>query len=805
MSENSSATTAANSPTTFCTVPIRELSPEALEQLSKSKKLSLSREDMVAVQGHYKEMDREPTDVELEVIAQTWSEHCKHRIFGARIEHTINGKEEIVDGLFKSFIRATSERIMEKKPGFVLSAFVDNAGFVKLDENQAVCLKVETHNHPSAIEPYAGANTGLGGVIRDILGAGKGAKPVANLDVFCFGAPNTPREKIKAKDVIHPLGVMRGVVRGVRDYGNRMGIPTVNGAIQFDDTYIYNPLVFCGTAGVIPSKDIDKEMSAGLQIIAVGARTGRDGLKGATFSSMSLTTDSHAEDKSAVQIGNPIEEKKALDFILAAREEGLIVFVTDCGAGGFSSAAGEMLSETGGHLYLERAPLKEPGLVAWEIFLSESQERMVLAVNESDLPRLQELANIYQTELTVLGESDGTGVLKVTHHGKMAVELDCSRLHEAPRQNRKSQWTAPKFASIPDAAKPDPMALTSSLRLLLQDFAIVSREPVIREYDHQVQGNTLLTPLAGAQADAPQDGSVVRIDGSEHCMALACSLLPEWGKTGPFEMGAAVVDECVRQLVAMGSDPDRIAILDNFCMGNPDDQTELGQLVESVKGMCAVAEAYGAPFVSGKDSFYNYFITEDGPVSIPVTALVSGLGIVENEAHTTGSSLRRADSVLCVLGDTKPELGGSVYARVHELTNLPLPMTAPFKNLQNYRAYHRAIKAGLILSCHDISEGGLAVAAAEMGFSGKAGMELDLPEGLSAEAALFSESPGRFLIEIAKENLAAAQEMIPGLKRVGQSTAAHANLKISQNGHILISQPIAGLKQLWKNGLVPYY
>lgn len=796
---------------TFVSVPIRELSPEALEKLSKDKKLSLSREDMVAVQGYFQEKGREPTDVELEVVAQTWSEHCKHRIFGARIEHTIDGRTEIVDGLFKSFIRATSEKIMKEKPGFVLSAFVDNAGFIKLDEERAACLKVETHNHPSAIEPYAGANTGLGGVIRDILGAGKGAKPVANLDVFCFGAPNTPREKIKAKDVIHPLGIMRGVVRGVRDYGNRMGIPTVNGAIQFDDTYIYNPLVFCGTAGVIPQKDIAKEMRAGLQIIAVGARTGRDGLKGATFSSASLGVDSHEEDKSAVQIGNPIEEKKVLDFILEAREQGHIVFVTDCGAGGFSSAAGEMLSETGGELFLERAPLKEPGLISWEIFLSESQERMVLAVEEKDLPTLRKLAEIYQTELTVLGHSDGTGVLKVWHHGQLVVELECQRLHEAPRQNRKSQWTSQPVSRQPltdkpsGGIKPDPMALTSSLRLVLQDFAIVSREPIIREYDHQVQGNTLLTPLAGATADAPQDGAVIRVDGSPHCLALACSLLPEWGKTGPHEMGAAVVDECMRQLVAVGANPDKIAILDNFCMGNPDDATELGQLVETVKGMCEAALTFGAPFVSGKDSFYNYFQTEDGPVSIPVTALVSGVGIVDDESHATGSSLRRAGSVLCLLGQTSAELGGSVYARIHGLSGDAVPATDAGGNLKRYRAYHKAVKAGLILSCHDISEGGLAAAIAEMAFSLKAGVELELLGLLNADEELFSESPGRFLVEMSRENLQAAKELLPNLQVVGRSTADHTRLRIHRQGALLIDEDLTELKALWKNGLTPYY
>ncbi|MFZ4767914.1 MAG: AIR synthase related protein, partial [Roseimicrobium sp.] len=342
----------------FRHIPLTALSGDELLALSQRMKLSLSRDDMFAVQAMFKDEGREPTDVELEVIAQTWSEHCKHRIFGARIEHTVDGKTETVDSLYKTYVRDVTARIMAKKPGFVLSAFKDNAGFVKLDDNLAVCLKVETHNHPSAIEPYAGANTGLGGVIRDILGAGKGAKPIASLDVFCFGPPDTAQDDIKAKDVIHPLGIMRGVVRGVRDYGNRMGIPTTSGAIAFDKSYIYNPLVFCGTMGVIPIKDIEKEVKPGHLLIAAGGRTGRDGLKGATFSSVSLTTVSHEEDQTAVQIGNPIEEKKVADFILAARERELIQFVTDCGAGGFSSAAGEMLSEVGGEVWLENAPLK---------------------------------------------------------------------------------------------------------------------------------------------------------------------------------------------------------------------------------------------------------------------------------------------------------------------------------------------------------------------------------------------------------------------------------------------------------------
>ena len=787
-------------------IPIRDLTGEELKSLSDTMKLSLSREDMEVVQGIYREWDREPTDVEMEVIAQTWSEHCKHRIFAATITHESATGTETIKSLFKTYIKNPSERIMEKKPDFVLSCFHDNAGFIRLDDKKAVCLKVETHNHPSAIEPYAGANTGIGGVVRDILGAGKGANPIANVDVFCFGAPDTAPQTIKGKDVIHPLGIMRGVVRGVRDYGNRMGIPTVCGAIQFDPTYIYNPLVYAGTAGVIGQEYIDKAMRPGLKIIVVGGRTGRDGLKGATFSSASLTGDSHAEDQSAVQIGNPIEEKKAADFILAARDRNLIVFITDCGAGGFSSAAGEMLSETGGELFLDNAPLKEPGLISWQIFISESQERMVLAVEESSLPELQALADRFQTELTILGHSDDTGILKIWHHGEIVCELDNSKLHDAPTRQLQSRFHG---ASGATGVVGNDVDLAASLRAVLADFAVCSREPIIREYDHKVQGNTLLEPLAGAQGDAPQDGSVIAIDGSTKAMAIGLSLLPEWGKTDPCAMGRASMDETMRSLVLVGANPDKIGLLDNFCMGNPNDPDELGRLVECVKGISAAAEEFEAPFISGKDSFYNYFETEDGPINIPVTFLCSGIGIVEDQAHVTGSSLRRNDSVLCLLGATKDEMGGSVFARLHGISGAHVPQTDCAKNLATYRKFHAARCAGLILSAHDVSEGGLITSLAEMGFSGKGGLEVDL-YAVSSETpavSLFSESTGRILIEVAPDNVAALQAALEGesFAIIGKASAAHADLVVRQQGTELMRQALPELKATWQHRLAEFY
>ena len=790
----------------FRTIPVRDLIADQLLDLSKKMKLSLSRADMLVVQEIFQNEGRDPTDVELEVIAQTWSEHCKHRIFNAKIYHTLNGQEEVVDSLFKTYIRSVTEQIMRDKPDFVLSAFVDNAGFVKLDEDKAVCLKVETHNHPSAIEPYAGANTGLGGVIRDILGAGKGSKPVASIDVFCFGPPDTKQEDLKAKDVIHPLGVMRGVVRGVRDYGNRMGIPTVNGAIQFDDTFIYNPLVFCGTAGIIPIKDIAKEVKPGHLLIAAGGRTGKDGLKGATFSSAELTTDSHEEDQTAVQIGNPIEEKKVGDFVLAAREAGLIEFITDCGAGGFSSAAGEMLSEVGGEVWLENCPLKEPGLESWQVFISESQERMVMAIEEHNLPALQKIADTYQSEMFVLAKADGLKRLKVWHHGSVVCDLPVDKLHGAPRREMRAKWSQAAASEPQVAVRPE--SWTQVLKTLLGDFAIVSREPIIREYDHEVQGNTVLKPLAGASGDAPQDGSVIKVDGSNQLVALSCALLPEWGKADPFAMGRACVDECVRQLVAMGANPTRIAILDNFCVGNPDNEKELGALVECTKGLAESALAYGAPFVSGKDSFYNYFITDEGPVSIPVTLLVSGFGVIEDAQHVIGSSLRRVGSKICILGETTPGLRGSVFAKYTQSAGLNgVPTWSDETNWSNYEKYHALVKQGAILATHDLSEGGLAVALAEMAFSGQSGLKIELenmPASKQCTLAeiLFGETPGRLLMEVAPEHIAAVKAA--GGIVIGETTGERW-LHITNRSSTVIDLAIPDLKTIWQNGLTPFY
>ncbi|OGH60989.1 MAG: phosphoribosylformylglycinamidine synthase II [Candidatus Lindowbacteria bacterium RIFCSPLOWO2_12_FULL_62_27] len=806
-------------------------SPEAAPQLdvetidemaafSAQRKLPLSVPDLIAIQDYFRSLSRRPTLLEIEVLAQTWSEHCKHRVFNARIIHRNGRKTEIVDGIFATFIQGVTDRIRRQKPGFVLGAFDDNAGFIRLDDTTAACLKVETHNHPSAIEPYAGANTGLGGVIRDILGAGQAAKPVASLDVFCFGRPDADPDALPG-GVIHPLGVFRGVVRGVRDYGNRMGIPTVAGAIHFDDRFTCNPLVFCGAAGLIPTRAIPKAVYPGLKIVVAGARTGRDGLHGATFSSASLTGESHESDRQAVQIGNPIEEKKLTDFILEAREAGLIEAITDCGAGGLSSAIGEMARAAGARVDLDRVPLKEENLEPWEIFLSESQERMVMAVRPADLDALDRLAVRHETECVEIGEITGTPALEVFAAGQRQCRLDVEFLHSAPQKSLRSEYS-PASRSLGVAPATPALDRTATarrdmrqwVRSLLGDMNIASREPVIREYDFEVQGNTVLKPLAGAGGDNAQDGVVVRAEGTAKCIAIGVSLLPQYGILDPYRMGQSAVDEAVRQVVVAGAHPDKIALLDNFCMGDPDRPDELGRLVECVKGMSHAAETYGAPFISGKDSFHNYFVSGGTARSIPVTLLVTALGVVDRKDHVTGATLRRSDTMICLAGQTKGELGGSAFHRMLGVEDGAAPGLEADRVFETYRRFHECVQSGLILSAHDVSEGGLAVALCELAFSTRAGVEIDLvrmdrERGLGPADLLFSESNGRILFEVDKAHLGDVYERFAGtpFSILGQATPVHRNLIIRMDAarDPWLTEPITELKEIWKNGLKRHF
>ncbi|MCA9065748.1 MAG: phosphoribosylformylglycinamidine synthase, partial [Planctomycetaceae bacterium] len=554
------------------TVAIREMDDAALTRLSAEGQLYLSLTEMQTIRDYFRSLDRDPTDIELETVAQTWSEHCSHKTLAGRIHYieTQNGQtvsDRHFDNMLKETIFRATVQIRESlgDDDWCVSVFKDNAGIVRFDEQQNVCFKVETHNHPSAIEPYGGANTGLGGVIRDPLGTGMGARPVCSTDVFCFAPPDTPADQLPP-GVLHPRAVMQGVVAGVRDYGNRMGIPTVNGAVCFDPRYLGNPLVYCGNVAMIPVDQCEKHMQPGDLIVAVGGRTGRDGIHGATFSSAELTEESETISGGAVQIGNPVTEKMVADVILAARDRHLYSAITDCGAGGFSSAVGEMGEETGAEVWLDRAPLKYTGLSYTEIWISEAQERMVLAVPPATWPEFRDLCASEGVEATAIGQFTDTKELVLKYHDQEVGRVSMHFLHEGrPPVVREAVYEIRDAAAIPLPQKAD---YTEDLKAILGSLNVASKEWIIRQYDHEVQAGSVIKPLVGVQNDGPSDAAVVRPDlTSSRGLVVSCGINPHFGDADPWWMAASAIDEAIRNCVAVGADPARIAILDNFCWG----------------------------------------------------------------------------------------------------------------------------------------------------------------------------------------------------------------------------------------------
>jgi phosphoribosylformylglycinamidine synthase len=786
-------------------VPLREAEDAALMDISRRGGLFLNLAEMRAIRDYFRRQDADPTDAELETLAQTWSEHCVHKTLKGLIRFRGPQGEEIIDNLLKSTIaRATKEL---DRP-WCVSVFVDNAGVVEFDGDQCVCFKVETHNHPSALEPYGGAATGIGGVVRDPMGTGMGAKPILNTDVFCFAPPDTPRDALPP-GVLHPRRVMHGVVGGVRDYGNRMGIPTANGALYFDDRYLGNPLVYCGNLGLIPRDKCFKHQKAGDVIMVVGGRTGRDGIHGATFSSGELTHTTGDEFSHAVQIGNAIVEKKMVDTLLQARDRGLYTSITDCGAGGLSSAVGEMGAELGAEVRLERVPLKYEGLSYTEIWISEAQERMLLAVEPEKVDELLALFASEDVEATVIGSFTDTGRLRLRYEGNLVADLDMDFLHNGvPRYERAAEWTPPRHTEPHIAPKPD---YTDDLRRILASWNVCSKEWIIRQYDHEVQGQTVVKPLVGATEDGPGDACVITpLLGSCKGLAVACGMNPKYGDIDPYWMAAAGIDEAVRNVVAVGGRPDRVAILDNFCWGNCEKPDRLGALVMAARACYDVAMAYGTPFISGKDSLNNEYATPDGrTIAIPPTLLISALTVVDDVSHCVTADLKAAGNPVYLVGLTKDECGGSHwYALAGAIGN-----RVPQVNLKTapriFSAVHKAIACGSVRACHDLSEGGLAVAAAEMAFAGGLGMDLDLAsvpreDGLEdAGRVLFSESTTRFLVEVDAARASDFEKRFKRLPvaRVGTVTDAGRLTIRDARGKAVIDAACAELREAWQRPL----
>lgn len=757
-------------------VAIRDLDDAALEKLSREAHLFLSLEEMRAIRDEYRLLDREPTDIELETLAQTWSEHCVHKTLKATINYTSDDPDDPVkrpgrpgheahdDGsvtihnLLKSSVAAATFELIEEGVDWTLSVFVDNAGIIAFDDDHAVCIKVETHNHPSAIEPYGGAATGIGGCIRDIIGTGLAAKPIANTDTFCVAHPGMT--DIPA-GCLPPRRVLTEVVAGVRDYGNRMGIPTVNGAVWFDDRHIGNPLVFAGCVGVMPRDRTGGAAQPGDLIVALGGRTGRDGIHGATFSSAELT-DTHAEEFShAVQIGNAIEEKRVLDAILRARDAGaapLFSAITDCGAGGFSSAVGEMGEKIGATVRLENAPLKYDGLSYTEIWISEAQERMVLAVPESNLDALQAICDEEHVELAVLG-TFGTPErdLILTYQGSEVGRLPMEFLHDGiPMPTREARWTGPRDAATVAAPGSPTSSLrnsvSSSLLALLSHPNIASKHWIINQYDHEVQGNTVTKPLAGPARRGPSDAAVIEpVPGTGRGLAIACGLSTGL-EADPYQMALGAIDECVRNLVCAGADPDRIAILDNFCWPSCTKPENLGSLVRAAEGCYDGAKAYRTPFVSGKDSLNNQFTTEDGrTIEIPPTLLISGIGIVHAIGDAVTMDAKEPGNTLILVGPACDTLTGSHHDRLFASGRGPAPAVDLEAGPRTARIVADAIRAGIVRSAHDVSDGGVLTAVAEMLIAGSTPAH---PIGFRGTTKLdevfaFSEGPSRYVLEVA--------------------------------------------------------
>ncbi|MBR7720670.1 AIR synthase-related protein [Hymenobacter properus] len=818
-------------------VSLTGLSDAELLQLSKDNIYALNLEEMRAVRDYFAAADTQaerkaaglpadPTDCELEIIAQTWSEHCKHKEFAAVINYkdTETGEEKQIDSLFKTYIKnATSEvdrQLRANGNDWLIKVFSDNAGAVRINPDSLFVWKVETHNSPSAIDPYGGAITGILGNNRDPLATGiGGARLLFNTNVLCFGNPEFDGQLLTGQ--LHPRRILEGVRKGIEDGGNKSGVPTVNGAIVFDDRYAGKPLVYCGTGAVMPMQfagldSWEKKIDAGDRIIMAGGRVGKDGIHGATFSSIELDETAPA---TAVQIGSPITQKLAMDFLLLAARRGLLKCSTDNGAGGLSSSVGELAGISGGAVVeLERVPLKYPGLRPWEIFVSESQERFTLVVEPGKMAELLALGQEMEVELTDIGFFTADGFLDVRFDGAPVARLNMEFLHEGvPRKTLEAEWTKPATAEPQIPAATD---YTETLAQLLGSLNICSRESVIRQYDHEVKGRTIVKPLMGATGQAPQDAAVVRFNfESWEGVAVSNGILPRYGDLDAYDMSAGSFDEAVRQIIAVGgklpnlTPGDNIfwSVNDNFCVpdsvydpaSNPDGKQKLAKLVRMCEALRDATAAYCIPLTSGKDSMKNDFKADGVKISVPPTVLYSMTAKMEDVRRAITSDFKQADDVVYLLGETHDELGGSEFYALHGQLGANVPKVDFAKAKALYTLIGQANDQNLIQSCHDLSDGGLAVALAETTFGYGYGAEIELPAtGLPLATQLFSESHSRFVATVAPEDVVAFEQLLgERATRLGRVTA-DSKLTVRHAGQTVIAADSASLRTAWTNGPV---
>lgn len=815
------------------TVGLRGLDDAALARLSREKLLALSVEELRTLRAFFEQaasdpararagLGADPTDVELECLAQTWSEHCKHKIFNATITYREQGKPpEEIRSLFKQYIRGTTaavEAAILARDGksWLVSVFHDNAGVIAATGRYHLVYKVETHNSPSALDPYGGAITGIVGVNRDPFGTGLGADLLSNVWGYCFGPPGWSGQL--PPGLLHPRRIREGVHHGVIDGGNQSGIPYGRGWEFFDDRFLGKPLVYCGTVGRMPVTSAGRptEVKAarpGDRIVMVGGRIGKDGIHGATFSSAELTEESPVQ---AVQIGDPITQKMMFDFLLEAREAGLYSSVTDNGAGGLSSSVGEMARQPGGAwLDLSRAPLKYQGLAPWEVLVSEAQERMTLAVPPAHLPGFLELARLREVEATDLGEFTESGMLELRWGTRVVGLLPLDFLHDGdPEMRIEAEWKAPAPVPAPAQAAPASAAEGNALaaRFLARDN-LRSSELLSRTYDHEVKALTVVKPWIGVHRDVPSDASVFMIahDGDRTGYALAEGVFPTYSDHDAWAMAQAGVDLAVRRVIAAGARADRIAALDNYCWPdplpgekNPDAREKAAALVRASKGLAEICIAYGVPLVSGKDSMKNDAVVGGRRISIPPTLLASVIAIVGDVRRAVTLEAARPGELLVLVGETRQELGGTEWASARGLTGGEVPRTNPATLWPGYQAVARAIGDGLVQAAHAVGRGGLLHSLFLVARAGGLGLSADL--GLSTvkgavdwEGRLLGETTGRFLLAVdpaTLDPLRAALRAVP--HAVIGAFDAGARLRIGLGAAPLVDAPVDELARAWK-------
>ncbi len=811
---------------------LEPLSDDALRELSRERLLALTLDEMQAIRSAYRELgedgrrrelglDGRPTDVELECLAQTWSEHCKHKIMSASIDYA-EGDEpaERIDSLFSTYIKGTTKTVdaailKRENRSWLVSVFHDNAGVIAATDRHHLVYKVETHNSPSALDPYGGAITGIVGVNRDPFGTGMGAELLSNVWGYCFASPE--HDEPLPKGLLHPRRIREGVHQGVIDGGNQSGVPYGRGWEIFDERFLGKPLVFCGTVGRMPLEVAgkpahEKGARPGDRIVMVGGRIGKDGIHGATFSSAELTEESPVQ---AVQIGDPITEKMMFDFLLEARDRGLYSAITDNGAGGLSSSVGEMAEAPGGaRMDLAAAPLKYQGLAPWEILVSEAQERMTVAVPPEKLPAFLELAQRREVEATDLGIFTDDGIFHCLHGEETVLWLPLEFLHHGlPEMQLEARFEAPAEPAFAQAAPPaQPAEGAATLEAFLARRNLASNEELARTYDHEVKALTVVKPWIGVHQDVPAAATVFQVDHEGWTgYGLAEGVFPTYSDIDAHAMAQAGVDVAVRRLIASGVRPDRIAALDNFCWPdplpgptNPDAEHKLAQLVRTCRGLYDICVAYGVPLISGKDSMKNDAVIGGRRISIPPTLLLSAIGIIDDVRRATTLEASAKDRVLMLLGETRDELGGSEWAIARGESGGSVPRCQPEAWAQRYRDVAGVLRDGLVDAAEAPARGGLATALHRMARAADCGVELDLARLPVAgapgwEARLYGESCGRFLLAVDPRFVEEIEERLAAhpLAVVGRLHDARGYV-VRDGGTPLVTADMERLNQAYK-------